>query len=117
MKNCLFMSLEFWAQRFCIEESRLKWGIAIVNSEEHSNMMFPVIMVEGSTVMIDILRDTLLTCKSCFGRSFECHSAEMAELGDKYVFTSGRKVMAISKRKMIELYEHKVFGLEEKVLP
>ena len=35
---------------------------------------------------------------------------------DKYVFTSGRKTVSITKRKMIELYEHKVFGLEEEVL-
>ena len=116
MQNYVFMSLGFWAQRFHIEEGKLKWGIAIVNSEEQSNMAFPIIMVEGSTVMIDIQRDTLLTCKSSFGRSFEAHSAEMAEMKDKYVFTSGRKTVALTKRKMIELYEHKVFGLEEEVL-
>lgn len=116
MQNYVFMSLGFWAQRFHIEEGKLKWGIAIVNSEEQSEMMFPIIMVEGSTVMIDIQRDTLLTCKSSFGRSFECHTAEMAEMKDKYVFTSGRKTVSITKRKMIELYEHKVFGLEEEVL-
>lgn len=119
MKNCVFMSLGFWAQRFHIDESKLKWGIAVSNVEGEAEITFPVVMVQGSSVMIDIQRDSLLTCKTAFGRTFTCLEASMAELQDRYVFTSGSKMVAVTKKKLYSLYENKVFDLletEEKVL-
>ena len=90
------MSLGFWAQRFHIDESKLKWGIAVSNVEGEAEITFPVVMVQGSSVMIDIQRDQ-----------------------DRYVFTSGSKMVAVTKKKLYSLYENKVFDLletEEKVL-
>ncbi len=119
MENCVFMSLGFWAQRFRIDESKLKWGIAISNVEGEAEIIFPVVMVQGSSVMIDIQRDVFITCKSSFGRTFTCLEANMAELQERYVFTSGSKMVAVPQKKLYSLYENKVFDLletEEKVL-
>ena len=105
------MSLEFFAGRFGIRKKFLRWGIEKITTEQDV-ICIPVIIVKNTDLLIDIMRDSLSSAKSAFGREIKIIPAKMTEQPEDYVFQAKSEKVSLSRQELKKFYASKVLAPE-----
>lgn len=106
------MRLEFFANRFGLPKSKLRWGILLTRNEEGQCSADPVILITGENLVIDIVYDNIVAPINVCGCSVIPLQAKCDRVRAGYRLAAGSKEVFLSYEKIKSIYRSKIFSKE-----
>ena len=106
------LKLSFFADRFGIEKARLSWGILVAQNEDCEVSISPVVIINGSSLFINVLADKLEPLIGIAGCQSTTYVAKKKIISGRRMLVAGDYEVELKDEEIERVYRTKIFSSE-----
>ena len=104
------LKLSFFADRFGIEKARLSWGILVAQNEDCEVSISPVVIINGSSLFINVLADKLEPLIGIAGCQSTTYVAKKKIISGRWMLVAGDYEVELKDEEIERVYRTKIFS-------